>query len=379
MWSDKLKEAGVSIHVIATGGGAGLQQELWKVPGSSAYLSGASFPYSTEEQVELLGFTPEHFCSEDAAIDLASAAYMKAFNYGGKKPVGLGITATVASEKEHRGDHRVHACIITDDKVLTYHYKLIKGVGEHRRYLDGGSCDDVGFYMLLDTLGVGINPEGTTAEAGFHMLHCEDATEKALARFMLRPVFLMDGKRYPNLDSLSKFGLMPGAFNPPHEGHFGMADSFYKETNIRPVFEISAKTPHKEPLKVQDMLKRAKMLRGRDVIFTVGLPYYLDKAKAYPGKPFVVGADAMVRMLDPKWGMDITDMLYEFLSLKTKFYVAERLINGKEVEAADIVEEVADFLTEEYDETNLDLAYDLIEDLEGRWDISSTDIRNKAK
>ena len=69
--------------------------------GSSAYLSGATFPYAPEEQEELLGFMPEHFCSREAAVDLASAAYMKAYRFGGKKPVGVGITASVASEKEH--------------------------------------------------------------------------------------------------------------------------------------------------------------------------------------------------------------------------------------------------------------------------------------
>lgn len=372
MWSDKLKEAGVSIHIIATGGGAGLQQELWHVPGSSAYLSGASFPYATEEQVELLGFTPESFCSEDAAIDLASAAYMKAFSFGGKKPIGVGITASVASEKEHRGDHRVHAVIMTDDKVLSYTRVLKKGVGTHQRYLDGGICDDIGFFMILDSLGITAYDEPAISDY-------VDVSERAHQRFMMRPVFLMDGSRHPNLDKLSKFAVMPGAFNPPHEGHFGMADSFYKDNNVRVVFEISAKTPHKEPLKVQDMLKRAKMLRGRDFIFTEGLPFYIDKANAFPGKPFVVGADAMLRMLDPKWGMDITDMLYEFLSLKTKFYVADRVVNGKEVDHADIAEKVADFLTEEYDETNLDLAYELIDGIEGSWNISSTELRNKVK
>ena len=45
-WKQRIKEAGVNIHVIATGAGAGLQSQLWEVPGSSAYLSGCSFPYT---------------------------------------------------------------------------------------------------------------------------------------------------------------------------------------------------------------------------------------------------------------------------------------------------------------------------------------------
>jgi hypothetical protein len=96
---DDLKDANVNIHIIATGVGAGIQKQLWEVPGSSAYLSGASSPNDQTWQEELLGFTTEQFCSETAAIDLASADYMKAFKFGGKNPVGVGLTASVASEK----------------------------------------------------------------------------------------------------------------------------------------------------------------------------------------------------------------------------------------------------------------------------------------
>src|SRR6185369_2016869 len=146
IWKDALKRAGVSIHVIATGAGAGLQQLLWEVPGSSAYLSGATFPYSEEEQAELLGFMPEHFCSEEAAIDLASAAYMKAYKFNGPRPVGVGITASVASEKEHRGDHRVHACVITNDFVRSVSVTLVEGVGSEQRVKGGKGVDGLRFH-----------------------------------------------------------------------------------------------------------------------------------------------------------------------------------------------------------------------------------------
>jgi nicotinamide mononucleotide (NMN) deamidase PncC len=368
MWSDKLKEAGVSIHVIATGGGAGLQQQLWEVPGSSAYLSGASFPYSNEEQEELLGFMPEHFCSEEAAIDLASAAYMKAFTFGGKKPVGISITASVASEKEHRGEHRVYCCIITDDKVRLCKYVLEKGVGKHKRHLDGGTCDDVGFFTLIDTLGLN--------QSQFVAPTYVDATEKARERFMLRPVFTMDGKRKSSLDGITKFGIMPGAYNPPHVGHFGVADSFMVETGMRPVFEIAAKTPHKAPLAVQDMLKRAKMLRGRDVIFTSDIPLFIEKARTYPGAPLIMGADAAVRLFDPKWGIKPKALLKEFKSLGTKLYIAERKVEDKYLCFEDIID---DYLPQNLSDEEFEWVYDLFKDVPGKWDISSTELRNKVK
>lgn len=375
-WSDKLKEAGVNIHVVATGGGAGLQQFLWEIPGSSAYLSGGSFPYDQAEQEEFLGFMPKQFCSEEAAIDLASAAYMKAYKFGGKKPVGLAITASVASEKEHRGDHRVFACVMTDTEVRTCRYSLEKGAGSSRRLLDGATCDDVGLFVLLDTLGL--------TEGKFVGPTYNNATEKARERFFERPFFTMDGKRHANLPyvqdngnpwgqpSLNKFGLMPGSFNPPHEGHTGTADAFQNQTGKRVVFEVTSDPPHKPEVSVQDLLKRAKLLQGRDRLFTKGMPKFAEKAKAYPRVPLILGADTLLRILDPKWGIDPKELIRQFINDQTTLYVSGRMVDGKFTTRDDIVNGLDPKVTKGFDMR-------VFQELEGRWDISSTELRNKTK
>lgn len=367
MWHDKLKELGVNIHVIATGGGAGLQQQLWEVPGSSAYLSGASFPYDQDEQAELLGFMPEHFCSEEAAIDLASAAYMKAFKFGGKKAVGLGITASVASEKIHRGEHRVYVCVMTDEHVRTAKFTLEKGAGHVQRQLDGSLCDDLGFFTLIDTLGLN--------QSNFVAPTYRDATESAREQFFKRPFFSANGKRLATLPEGSVFAMMPGTFNPPHEGHFGLAKSFRHTYAKNVLFEIGTNPPHKTPPTVQELLQRAKMLKGYDVLFTKDIPKYIEKARAYPGMPLVLGADTLLRILDPKWGTEPQDLIRELRSLRTKLYVAERLVDGKLVDCDDIVDDLDDIFSDE----DMDKAYWVIQNLEGRWDVSSTELRNKAK
>lgn len=383
-WSDKLKEAGVSIHVIATGGGAGLQQLLWGIPGSSAYLSGASFPYSQEEQEELLGFMPEHFCSEEAAIDLASAAYMKAYKFGGKSPVGLGITASVASEKIHRGEHRVFACIITENQVRTCQYSLEKGVGSEVRLLDGETCDDIGFLLLAETLALD-EVEYTHPD---HPYQTKRAEDKAKARFFERPFFAANGKRYATMPvgfqkptevepastrpSPKHMALMPGAYNPPHEGHFGTAQHVMDEYGRTVVFEVTAEPPHKEALSAQSLLQRAKLLQGHDRLFTRKEPFYLDKARAYPGIPLVLGADAMVRMLDPKWGLDLTEMFKEFRKLDTKLLVAGRMVGDKFTTVDDISKDLRLASPHVWG-----YAQSVMLPISGRFDVSSTELRNK--
>lgn len=369
MWQDELKNAGVNIHVIATGAGAGLQERLWEVPGSSSYLGGASFPYAPEEQEELLGFMPEHFCSEENSIDLASAAYMKAYKFGGKKPVGIGLTASVASEKLHRGDHRIFVTVITDDKVLTYQETLDKGVGSHKRFLDGKACGSAGFCLLLDSLELNLAEKSAEWLLPVH----KENSKLALERFFMRPFFMSNGKRLNTISKDDRYALMSGAYNPPHEGHFGIAKAVMDEYNYRTVFEVTATPPHKDSLTIQTLLQRAKLLKGHDTLFTKELPFYLDKAKAFPGKPLVMGADAMVRMLDPKWGLDIYEMLNAFYDLDTKLFICSREVDGVMTSCEDIL-------------TNIKAnnpfkvwasARTVMMPLDGEWNISSTELRKK--
>ena len=364
MWKEILKTAGVNIHIIATGAGAGLQQRLWEVPGSSAYLSGCTFPYDTAEQEELLGFKPEHFCSEEAAVDLASAAYMKAYKFGGKKPIGLGITASVASEKEHRGEHRVFICCMTDDRVQLFHRTFEKGVGQFKRHEDGERCDTWGFWMLIETAKI--------FDSTSLLKESRDATELARTRFFERPFFAANGKRLATLPTNRHLAIMPGAYNPPHEGHFGTAQHIMDEYGRTVVYEVTAEPPHKEALSVQLLLQRAKMLHGTDRLFTRKEPFYLDKARAFPGVPLVLGADAMVRMLDPKWGLDLKEMFAEFKKLDTKLLVSGRVMGDKFVTCDDILKDM--FKT---DGSLWNSAQGVMLPVGGRFDISSTELRNK--
>ena len=360
MLTDKLKEAGVSIHVIATGAGAGTQQVLWSTPGCSAYMSGASFPYSVEETEDMLGFKVEQSVCEDTAIDLASAAYMKAYRFGGNKPVGVGITASVASERMHRGDHRADICIITDSVVKTYHRVLDKGAGQDQRWLDGILCNDAACNMI--DVVVGHKPTNYSYN---------DATDKATARFLMRPFFTADDKRHNTLPNTKQYALMPGAFNPPHEGHFGVAEAYLRAYGRNVVYEVGANPPHKPALSVQELLKRSKLLQGRDRFFSMDMPLYLDKAKAYPQMPLLIGADALLRMFDPKWGIDTEELLKSFKALKTKFAVSGREIDGKFVGGWKAVATLPDSLYRMY--------ADMFVEMPGRWDISSTELRNKKK
>jgi hypothetical protein len=79
----------------------------------------------------------------------------------------------------------------------------------------------------------------------------------------------------------------------------------------------------------------------------------------------VIGADALLRMLDPKWGPEPLPMVCEFSELGTKLLVVGREIDGQFMTAHDVLDRcgVPPDMREGF------------EDVEGRWDLSSTELR----
>lgn len=321
MQLEQLLNSPVRIHVSATGSGAGVQRELWGVPGCSSFFVGAVFTYSHEEQEEFLGFKPANVCVE-TAMDMAMRSYMRACrNVGERKPIGLGMTTSVASLKEHRGDHRIHAALVADDQIFMITYVLEKNSGGLARGRDG---------MITDLLGLNMLMFATNPQIEAPMAKFEDGTDLARKRLFEHPLFKADGSRQPCPEPGNGPGLVlyPGAFNPPHPGHLA--------SGHEAIFHITADPPHKERLTVQQMLRRTVLLRGHDVLFTEGDPLYIDKARRFPGCHFVIGADALIRMLDPKWGIPVEPLLQEFAALNVSFEIWPRMVNGSIVTLFDI-------------------------------------------
>jgi hypothetical protein len=210
--------------------------------------------------------------------------------------------------------------------------------------------------------------------------------KEARRRFFEHPVFLPTGAREKKsfLDEhLPRNSLFAGAFDPPHDGHRGICDTVEEEYHT-PIYTICANPPHKGALSVQEMLRRAKLLQKHSnpvVLFTQDDPFYIDKARANPGHPLVIGADALLRMFDPKWGHNPRALYDEFQALKTQFLVFGRVIDGEYVAAGDAILKVWDtlgFMVEKDGLRCVPLDYKvraIFTAIGGRWDISSTALR----
>lgn len=321
----------VRLGVLGASAGSGLMANISTIPGLTKVLHEAHFPHAKEATSEYLGFTPENFVCRDTALEQAMRAYYRAYQPDGRRTIGVGATAAVATNEAHRGDHRVWVAVFSDDGVSVHHARFQKGVGEEVRSRDLLACDMLMGKAILQAVdeNVDVRLPSNVELIGYmaeYMTPCRTLLRE-------RPYFRSDGARL-TWDHLTQevidsgAGVYPGSFRLPHFGHFGVADEFSKRYRQPVVFAIEVDPPHKAALTAADMLKRAKMLKGRNVVFTWGAPYYLDKARLFPQTKIILGVDAFVELLDAKWGFSIDDLRKVFHETGTKLVVPDRLVKG---------------------------------------------------
>ena len=362
------------VFVAATGAGAGIQASLWSLPGSSAFLAGAAFPYAAHETERLLGFRPTRFCDEDAAVELAIAAYLRACESARAEAsgatatasvLGLGLTASVASLVPHRGDHRVFVATLGERGATVWSARLAKGTGEAQRSIDGQLADRLGVHALLVAVGIAGHDGGAPGVA----ISRRELPEAELhALLYRRPVFGPGDSREKILGTeRCDLVLLPGSFDPCHGGHQMIADAVERQYGRRIAYAVTADPVHKPSLRTVDLLDRVASIRlgggrTRTIVLTERDPLFIDKARQFPGAGIALGVDALVRMLDPSWGPNVGEMLETFRSLGTRFYVLGRSVAGR-------------WMT--LDDVPVPNAYrGLFEPVEGRHDVSSTELRS---
>jgi len=342
--ASRIKEAGAFVYISATGAGAGLQNLLWQIPGASSFLIGASFPYSTTELESFVGHPLEKYCSEDVAIEMAMAAYTRAKVHAwgtGKTSTpcyGLGVTASVATNKIHRGDHRVHVAVFgSDNRVHTYTRTMVKQEGLPARIDDGRDVDEIALKILADAMGVSTNQKMTVTDL---------SDDEIMDRFILNlPVFtagwgIRRSKAWWEEKSRPSRAILPGSFNPPHVGHFQMANRVNNLTSSTPVYQINVDSPHKGNLKAAEILSRvaafvaAKKERPiwelqdySDLSFpihiTKGRPLFINKI-VEGSRHFIVSTETIKTFLDPKWGPSAHEVLQTLEKHYVEFFVYER-------------------------------------------------------
>jgi nicotinic acid mononucleotide adenylyltransferase/nicotinamide mononucleotide (NMN) deamidase PncC len=359
---ETLRNTNSLLYVACAGAGTPFIADLFSVPGCSSYMAGARVLYAPEDLHDFIGHQDiEHAVSYTTALELATESYIRARQTNrSKNAVGLGVTAAIATNRQRKGEHQAFYAVVTHDHIIVDYKWLGHGSVE-------GEDSRKGMELFIT--------QDCVAFLQYAVLNPDPEVETKLARetFFKHPVFGSSGVRQPG-DQGSTNLVFPSAFNPLHDGHRTICETAENLVGFEnATYLVCTKSPHKGEMPLQQMLDIVAQVRNekwradyrpRTVEFSADEPLFIDMARKRPGSTFIIGADAMQRMLDPKWGPNVEEMLNEMRNLKVTFLVRGREIEGKFVQCRDIA---------------VPFPYQLLfRPLEGRCDISSTDLRKTA-
>ncbi len=124
--------------------------------------------------------------------------------------------------------------------------------------------------------------------------------------------------------------LLPGSFNPVHQGHMEMLKHGSMEIEHDVHFELSVENVDKPDLCVTDCLERALPLCVQHDLVLTRAPTFLTKARLLGGVCFLVGVDTIARIAEAKYysGEQSRDKaLEELRELEVRFLVYGRTMD----------------------------------------------------
>jgi nicotinamide mononucleotide (NMN) deamidase PncC len=271
---ERILNSGRRAVLVTTGGGSSALNALLTTPGASRFVIEAHVPYSPEALERFLGENPEQSVSPETARKLAKVGQASCLSgQAGSLSYTMGISCTAAlqTDRERRGEDRAFICIKTAEaeKVYALYFSKTSRAEQEALLSD--------WLLTLISYSVG-------AERGL---------------------------------------MLPGSFNPIHQGHRNLLKVAEEMTGLRGVFELSCANVDKPAIEEADGLRRAAAIKDVPVALTHA-PRFIQKAQLFPKTTFAVGFDTAIRFVKDyspeEWA--------KFKTLETRFLVAGRQFDG---------------------------------------------------
>ncbi len=320
-----------TLAVVAVAG-AGTEAISWLlgVAGASRTALEILVPYASSSLTEFVGSEPEQFVSEETAAAMAKSAYRRALQLreGAAPVVGIACTATIATDRTKRGDHRCHIAAWSANGIRTYNLTYVKGLR------DRAGEDEIASKLVLRALA---ESAGLPFDLDLRLDDSEQVTETCASYDDPIDALMSEhiGKATAHSDgSISADrpfagGILSGSFNPLHEGHEAMADAASRILGGPVAFELSVANADKPPLEAEEVRRRVAQFAGKGDIVLTRVPVFYEKATLLPGSTFIIGVDTAVRLFDPRYyGNSTAQMLLAFEQMRRRgcnFLVAGRV------------------------------------------------------
>ncbi|NMC21763.1 MAG: hypothetical protein GYA33_15235 [Thermogutta sp.] len=307
---ERIHAGRVRVGIVCTGGGVQALARLLSESGGSRTVLEAVVPYCRRAVIRYLGAPPDQFCAEPTARSLAMAAFFRALELhreelgadssaqNGVPVAGVSCTASLATDRPKRGPHRIHVAAQSAAATVSWSLELEKG----RR--SRAEEEDVAARMILNAVA---EVKGTSVEFPLPLLPGEAVfTHRAEAPPAWQELLLgeTDAVRLgvpADWTGSAPPAIFPGAFNPLHAGHQRMAEMAEKILGVPVEFEISILNVDKPPLDYAELRRRAAQFSLEESVWLTRAPTFEEKSRRFPGAVFVVGADTIRRIADPRY------------------------------------------------------------------------------
>lgn len=341
--------------------GAGSQALAWlhAVGGSSRTVLEATDHYHDASLADALGRRPTRSVAPDVARELALRSLRRARSLTARDDppgpsFGLGSTATIATDRTKRGEHRAELACADPLGVASYRLELHKGARE--RAAEEELVSGLLLRAAADASGVlGLADPELGADERLTRSFEPAAPVAAFSASPQRVLTLAcDGSPQPGAPE-RPVGLLSGSFHPVHEGHWRLREAAMRHLERPVLFELPLANAEKDPLALAEARLRAVQFFGRAAILLSHAPLFVDKATRLPGSVFVVGVDTAARVLEPRFyggGDAMRAALERIRARECRFLVAGRAAEGAfrtlrdlnvPPDVADLFEELPDF------------------------------------
>jgi hypothetical protein len=292
------------------GAGVSALAELHAVGGSSRTLLEATDRYADLSLQEGVGGPVSRAVDPDVAAALAQRARLRARHLAGpgESVAGVGLTATIATDRIKRGEHR--AWVAAADGLGTRLAGVVLRKGARNRAAEERLVGRLALRLMAEAKGV-LRELSLDLEAG-EAIETSFRPGPELLAFAegRRPVLAIDawGRCVDALPwpvgtdgAAGEGAVVSGAFHPLHDGHLGLAGAAQRHLGRPVAFELAMANADKPTIELAEVHRRAAQFAGRAPLLLTRVARFDEKAAFLPGTVFVLGADTAARVLEPRF------------------------------------------------------------------------------
>jgi hypothetical protein len=371
--ADKIGRAHNWAGVIATpGAGEHLEHWLRGQSGCSRTLLNSHSLYGNSASAEYLGYVPRPVVTEAVTVEMAARLYEEANRHAdsgrlGCQLFGLAINGSIYTDQERHGPDQAFIALKCSTGTFVTHIVFNKEPGKYcivPREEQDQWCTIVALNLLLTVSGLKTIPLpswNALVEEFVVTLRTSSTPLKdiitispirrilgeceAMDHVLEQPVFHGHGGRslIEGTISAGSHALIPSAVDLLSPAHNAMALWARRELDLEPIFNLEIAHPVKPTLDLAMVNQRLLDMVGLwSVVVTDGASKFVDKAKAFPGVPVLMGADAFHLMLKQAYNAGsyngVRDTLQAFADCGTKIHVFSRVLeNGRVLTADDVL------------------------------------------